>query len=167
MASNYKNSAGTDLDSLFLVNNSNAGAIGFKISDGADLGNRYSNASTKLNQTIGYKNSAGTDIGYLRSNRSPMSSGSVYIKPNSDGENTWEYADAIIDGVDFMYRHDSGAAFCIIYTSQYVSNLTMGGYSLSYAGSGVPDLGSHWQAKYSGKGSNYKVYGTYTVTFTK
>ena len=77
MASNYKNSAGTDLDSLFLVNNSNAGALGFKISDGTDLGNRYSNSST-LQQTIGYKNNAGTDIGYLRGKVSAVSSFSTY-----------------------------------------------------------------------------------------
>jgi len=67
MTCNYKNSAGTDLDSLFYTNNGNAGAIGFTVSNGQDLGNRYTNAS-KLNQTIGYKNSAGTDIGYLRGN---------------------------------------------------------------------------------------------------
>lgn len=60
----YKNSSGTDLDSLFTVNNSNAGSIGFKTSDGTDLGNRF--ASGSLGTNIGYKNSAGTDIGYLR-----------------------------------------------------------------------------------------------------
>lgn len=65
MASNYRNSAGTDLDNLFYVNNSNLGAIGFKTSDGVDLGNRYANGEV-LSYNVGYKNSAGTDIGYLR-----------------------------------------------------------------------------------------------------
>ena len=65
MTCNFKNSAGTDLDSLFWIESANAGGIGFKMSDGTDLGNRYS-SKVKLNQTIGYKNSAGTDIGYLR-----------------------------------------------------------------------------------------------------
>lgn len=64
MTCNFRNSAGTDLDSLFTVNNGNAGAIGFKISDGTDLGNRF--ASGSLGYNVGYKNSAGTDIGYLR-----------------------------------------------------------------------------------------------------
>lgn len=66
MASNYRNSAGTDLDNLFRVTNSNAGAIGFIESGGQDLGNRYPTGS--LGYNVGYKNSAGTDIGYLRSN---------------------------------------------------------------------------------------------------
>jgi hypothetical protein len=65
MTCNFKNSAGTDLDSLFWIENANPGGIGFKMSNGTDLGNRYS-SKVKLNQTIGYKNSAGTDIGYLR-----------------------------------------------------------------------------------------------------
>ena len=65
MASGYLNSAGTDLDNLFLVDNGNAGAIGFQVSNGQDLGNRFSAAST-LGYNLGYKNSAGTDIGYLR-----------------------------------------------------------------------------------------------------
>jgi hypothetical protein len=77
MASGFKNSAGTDLDSLFLTNNSNAGAIGFKVSGGQDLGNRYSNASPKLGQTTGYKNSAGTDLGNLRSNKAPSVSTTI------------------------------------------------------------------------------------------
>lgn len=64
MASNYRNSAGTDLDDVFYVNNSNAGALGFRLSDGQDLGNRYPVGS--LGYNVGYKNSAGTDIGYLR-----------------------------------------------------------------------------------------------------
>ncbi|MBQ7430952.1 MAG: hypothetical protein IJV29_15050, partial [Butyrivibrio sp.] len=102
MASNYKNSAGTDLDSIFLVNNSNAGAIGFTVSGGQDLGNRYSNASTKLNQTIGYKNSAGTDIGYLRSNQTPTSSGSITTKWITD-YTVGYYGSSTIDGVKIGY----------------------------------------------------------------
>lgn len=65
MACSYLNSAGTDLDSLFLVDNSNGGALGFLTSTGQDLGNRFSKAST-LGYNVGYKNSAGTDIGFLR-----------------------------------------------------------------------------------------------------
>lgn len=64
MASNYRTSAGTDLDSVFYINNSNAGAIGFKVAEGQDLGNRY--VSGSLGYNVGLKNSAGTDLGYLR-----------------------------------------------------------------------------------------------------
>lgn len=64
MTSNFRNSAGTDLDDVFYVNNSNAGALGFLIYNGQDLGNRYPSGS--LGYNVGYKNSAGTDIGYLR-----------------------------------------------------------------------------------------------------
>ena len=70
MTSNYRNSAGTDLDNLFYINNANLGAIGFKMSDGVDLGNRYANDQV-LGYNVGYKNSAGTDIGYLRGQRKP------------------------------------------------------------------------------------------------
>lgn len=66
MTCNFKNSAGTDLDNLFYANYGNAGALGFKCSDGNDLGNRYISGS--LGYNVGYKNSAGTDIGYLRGN---------------------------------------------------------------------------------------------------
>lgn len=65
MACKYLNSAGTDLDNLFLVDNSQGGGIGYLISTNVDLGNRFSNKST-LGYSIGYKNSAGTDVGYLR-----------------------------------------------------------------------------------------------------
>lgn len=71
MASNFLNSEGTDLDDVFYVNNSNAGALGFLMYNGQDLGNRYSSAST-LGYNVGYKNSAGTDIGYLRGNIPPI-----------------------------------------------------------------------------------------------
>ncbi len=64
MASGYLNSAGTDLDNLFSNTSSNAGALGFLVSNGQDLGNRYSVGSIGTN--VGYKNSAGTDIGFLR-----------------------------------------------------------------------------------------------------
>ena len=53
MACGYLNSAGTDLDSLFLVDNKNSGAIGFLTSSGQDLGNRFSAAST-LGYNVGY-----------------------------------------------------------------------------------------------------------------
>lgn len=65
MATNFYNSAGTDLDSLFYSDNSNGGAIGFLTPNGVDLGNKFTNKAT-LGYNLGYKNSAGTDIGYLR-----------------------------------------------------------------------------------------------------
>ena len=150
MASNFKNSAGTDLDSLFLVNNSNAGAIGFKMSDSTDLGNRYSNASTKLQQTIGYKNSAGTDIGYLRSNLSPTSSGSIsvwihstYWDPGNDtGIRSYDYASSSVTTIDGVKVWVSGAGgddfpfyisdFEIYMSTNSVSNVVFDGVSLSY-----------------------------------
>lgn len=64
MTVNFKNSAGTDLDSLFSITNTNAGALGFKEAGGQDLGNRFAVGS--LGTNVGYKNNAGTDIGYLR-----------------------------------------------------------------------------------------------------
>ena len=67
MTSNYKNNAGTDLDSIFLVTNSGGATTGFQVSDGTDLGKRYL-TSTPLNQTVGFQNSAGTDIGYICGN---------------------------------------------------------------------------------------------------
>ena len=70
MASNYLNSAGTDLDNVFHVDNSNAGALGFLTSDNQDLGNRYPAGS--LGVEVGYKTAAGTDIGYLRANIKPV-----------------------------------------------------------------------------------------------
>lgn len=70
MTVNFKNSAGTDLDSLFYTDNSNGGVIGFLTSGGVDLGNKYTNKST-LGYNVGYKNSAGTDLGYLRGNATP------------------------------------------------------------------------------------------------
>lgn len=70
MSVNFFNSAGTDLDNLFYVNNPNAGGIGFINASGQDLGNRYTNAST-LGYAVGFRNSAGTDLGYLRGNGVP------------------------------------------------------------------------------------------------
>ena len=182
MASNFKNSAGTDLDSLFLVNNSNAGAIGFKMSDSTDLGNRYSNASTKLQQTIGYKNSAGTDIGYLRSNLSPTSSGSVtfdvYLGEVLEGEDYVYYkwlklknSPVTIDGVKFtIYDDDSVTSRgrflyrnIIIYASVKVSNVTLNNISFSYT-----DTYSSW-FYYKSSSTTELSTGTYTQTlsFTK
>ena len=71
MTCGFMNSAGTDLDSIFAVKNSNAGALGFQCSNGQDLGNRYSNLNT-LGHAVGFQNSAGTDIGYLRGNQSSI-----------------------------------------------------------------------------------------------
>lgn len=67
MTSGYFNSAGTDLDAIFLVDNGNAGAVGFQAPGGQDLGNRYSSAKP-LGYAIGLMNPAGTDLGYLRGN---------------------------------------------------------------------------------------------------
>lgn len=64
MTCGYQNSAGTDLDNIFAVTNSNAGALGFQCSNDQDLGNRYPSGS--LGYSVGFQNSAGTDIGYLR-----------------------------------------------------------------------------------------------------
>lgn len=80
MASNYRNSAGTDLDDVFYVNNSNAGALGFLCSNGQDLGNRYPSGS--LGYNVGYKNSAGTDIGYLRTKLVPPTATSTVATSN-------------------------------------------------------------------------------------
>lgn len=98
MASGFLNSAGTDLDNLFYIDNSNAGAIGFVTSDGQDLGNRYTAAAT-LGTNVGFTNSAGTDIGYLRGNLATptgTASGAVSSKTNSywtstdsDSEGSW------------------------------------------------------------------------------
>ena len=71
MTCGFMNSAGTDLDSIFAVKNSNAGVLGFQCSNGQDLGNRYSNLNT-LGYAVGFQNSAGTDIGYLRGNQSSL-----------------------------------------------------------------------------------------------
>ena len=65
MTVGFCNAAGTDLDSLFYTDNSNAGAVGFLEPAGQDLGNRYTTAST-LGYAVGLVNSAGTDLGYLR-----------------------------------------------------------------------------------------------------
>lgn len=72
MTSGYQNSAGTDLDNIFLADNSNGGAINMQISTGQDLGNRYNNGST-LGYAVGFQNSAGTDLGNLRGNYQPGS----------------------------------------------------------------------------------------------
>ena len=59
MTVGFCNAAGTDLDSLFYTDNSNAGAVGFLEPAGQDLGNRYTTAST-LGYAVGLVNSAGT-----------------------------------------------------------------------------------------------------------
>lgn len=70
MTVGFCNAAGTDLDSLFYTDNSNAGAVGFLEPAGQDLGNRYTTAST-LGYAVGLVNSAGTDLGYLRGSAVP------------------------------------------------------------------------------------------------
>jgi hypothetical protein len=147
MTSGFKNSAGTDLDSLFLVNNQNAGAIGFKISDGTDLGNRYSNATTKLNQTIGFKNSAGTDIGYLRSKVAPG-------PPTYSGKMTVSaYGGSVtINGVTLEY------AIYGVLTTKKVNNLKIGSYAFTY--------GTYANGYYAYTNDYLIPDGTYTVSFT-
>lgn len=80
MTCGFRNPAGTDLDSLFYINNGNAGALGFQCSNGQDLGNRYTNGST-LGYSVGFRNSAGTDLGYLRGNFNPATQLGIY-KPS-------------------------------------------------------------------------------------
>jgi hypothetical protein len=162
MTSNYRNSAGTDLDSLFLVNNSNAGAIGFKISDGTDLGNRYSNASTKLNQTIGFKNSAGTDIGYLRSNKTPTSSGNITVSYNTRNYK----GTATIDGVNILYKAYKMGDQSDVYSSVKISNVKVNTVTYTYNtnGSNMSDSGYPYMYKSSTRPG---TTGTYTVSFTK
>ena len=170
MASNFKNSAGTDLDSLFLVNNQNAGAIGFTMSDGTDLGNRYSNASTKLNQTIGYKNNAGTDLGYLRSNKTPASSGNITIsKVGTHGDGGT--GTATIDGVKlqcdtkFLYGKHT-----IIWSPIRIYNLKVDSITFPKV-IAIDSSYNIWQEGYRYKYENWDEAvpkaGTYTVSFTK
>lgn len=88
MTVGFRNSAGTDLDDLFLANNSNAGAIGFIASNGQDLGNRYANGS--LGYNVGYKTSSGTDIGFIRGRTPP------YTKVDLTGSGTFTVPDGVI-----------------------------------------------------------------------
>ena len=80
MGTNFRNSAGTDLDDLFGVANNNVGFIGFRTSDGQDLGNRYNSGS--LGFGIGYKDSAGTDIGFIRGKAIQSATISVNVGSN-------------------------------------------------------------------------------------
>lgn len=68
------------MDSLFYVDNSNAGSIGFLTSGGQDLGNRFATGS--LGYSVGYKNSAGTDLGYLRG-QPPLGGTATFTKNNA------------------------------------------------------------------------------------
>lgn len=92
MTVGFCNAAGTDLDSLFYTDNSNAGAVGFLEPAGQDLGNRYTTAST-LGYAVGLVNSAGTDLGYLRGSAVPpgvnsywANIGKLYVNYNSHYE---------------------------------------------------------------------------------
>lgn len=80
MTCGYKNPAGTDLDSLFYISNKNPGALGFRMSNGQDLGNRYTDDSV-LGYNVGYRNSAGTDLGFLRGDFDPSERLGIY-KPS-------------------------------------------------------------------------------------
>lgn len=96
MTCNYRNSAGTDLDSLFYIDNSNRGALGFQVSNGQDLGNRFTAMST-LGYNVEYKNNAGTDLGYLRGNLVPpnpsSSTSGLTLTRHQRFENGYRYTD--------------------------------------------------------------------------
>lgn len=109
MSVNYFNSAGTDLDNLFYVNNGNAGAIGFVEASGQDLGNRYTNAST-LGYSVGFVNSAGTDLGYLRGNAVPPSI-SNYWANNTSYTNSNDFNDHYRDLGDQGSEYESTSHF--------------------------------------------------------
>lgn len=106
MASNFLNSAGTDLDNVFFINNSNAGALGFQVSNGQDLGNRYPSGSMGYN--VGYQNNAGTDIGYLRSDCFVP----VYTSHNVSGANTYSGKDGSCGYEKTCYDSDDGYYDC-------------------------------------------------------
>lgn len=96
MTVGFCNAAGTDLDSLFYTDNSNAGAVGFLEPAGQDLGNRYTTAST-LGYAVGLVNSAGTDLGYLRGSAVPpgvnsywANIGQLYVNNNYHIDNLTE-----------------------------------------------------------------------------
>jgi hypothetical protein len=108
MASNYYTDSGTDLDNIFSVTNSNAGALGFKVADGQDLGNRYPAGS--LGREVGFKIDNGTDIGYLRG-ASVSISGNISATPSntkgdhaidewdqgeSNSYNVWAWCEGVI-----------------------------------------------------------------------
>jgi hypothetical protein len=116
MSVNFFNSAGTDLDSLFYVNNGNAGGIGFINAFGQDLGNRYTNAST-LGYAVGYKNSAGTDLGYLRGNAVPpqiQNNWANYIDRGSENFYLGKYDDAeVFFNATGKYFHSRAGNFCL------------------------------------------------------
>ena len=101
MACGFRNSAGTDLDDLFYIDNSNGGAIGFQMSNGVDLGNRFTNKST-LGYNLGYKNPAGTDIGFLRGKLTPPTGGGIYFKKLQAKHTTDKYQ----SGTDSEGRSD-------------------------------------------------------------
>lgn len=103
MTCNFRNSSGTDLDNIFYVNNSYAGTIGYKCSNGQDLGNRYPSGS--LGYSIGYKNSSGTDIGYLRCKlTAPSATCSLRLDTHSTYKST-----------DSYYGEGSGSVYCSFY----------------------------------------------------
>jgi hypothetical protein len=88
MASGYYDSSGTDLDNRFDVVNDNAGTLGFQLSNGQDLGNRYPYGS--IGTSVGYHSDSGTDIGYLRTKKAaPVMTGySASVQKYSSGTNT-------------------------------------------------------------------------------
>lgn len=122
MTSGYRNPAGTDLDSLFYTNNGNAGALGFRISNGQDLGNKYTNGNI-LGYNVGYRNSAGTDLGFLRGNFDPATMLGIY-KP---GGYPWDIGINLpadnyrgVECVRYCNDSESGSDCCETEESHYI-----------------------------------------------
>lgn len=140
MASNYKNSAGTDLDNLFYIDNGNSGALGFRIPDGTDLGNRYTSMST-LGYSLGFLNSAGTDIGYLRGKLLPPASASNSVsltRPRYDRnggysyEERYEITDSEGNHQGWGTRTETVTGARIYFNLNISSNTTISSISVNY-----------------------------------
>lgn len=104
MTCGYRNPAGTDLDSLFYTSNKNVGAVGFRQSNGVDLGNKYAH-ETVLGYSVGYRNSAGTDLGFLRGNFNPSERLGIY-KPSG-----WPW-DVGLNMAAYNYRSEICTKWC-------------------------------------------------------
>ena len=181
MASNYKNSAGTDLDNLFYIDNRNSGALGFRISDGTDLGNRYTSMST-LGYSLGFLNSAGTDIGYLRGKLLPPASASNSVsltRPRYDRnggytyEDTYEITDSEGNHIGWDTRTETVTGARIYFNLNISSNTTISDIRVQYriTSSYVRFDGTNYYKFYDNHnlvamtGSTYPSRGSYDGTF--
>ena len=113
MTSGYRNSAGTDLDNLFLVNDSGLGAVGFLTSSGTDIGNRYRGGS--LGYSVGYRDMSGTDLGSLRGTLAPPR-GSASIRASNVHHDMYETGVTNANGVTH-YSTVYGATFTPVLTT--------------------------------------------------